>query len=122
VLGEDYNKTYVSVAQLESVQLICAIATSWRLKLWQINFVSAFLNSDSAFEVYMEQPKGFEKGGDEYVWKLKKILYGTIQEAHDWAKNLDKTFERHSYYKSLADSQIRSRVIGDELTLCSDLA
>jgi len=34
-----------------------------------VGFVSAFLNSDNAFEVYMEQPRGFEERGDN-VWRL----------------------------------------------------
>jgi len=84
-----------------------------------VDFVFAFLNSDSSFEVYMEQPKGFETGGDKNVWRLRKTLYGTMQGAHDWAENLDKTFEGHGYYKSRADPQIRSRVYDDELTLTS---
>ena len=52
----------------------------------------------------MEQPKGFEKEGKDKVWKLKKTLYGTIQDAYNWAKNLDKIFESHRYYKLWADS------------------
>ena len=100
VLGEDYNETYASVAQLESVRLVCAIAASRRLILWQIDFTSAFLNSESSFDIYMEQPKGFEEGGDDLVWRLRKILYGTMQGAHDWAKNLNHTFEGHKYYRS----------------------
>ena len=42
-----------------------------------------------------------------------------MQGAHDWAENLDKTFEGHGYYKSRADPQIHSRVYGDEFTLTS---
>jgi len=67
----------------------------------------------------MKQPKGFEKKGSDYVWKLKKTLYGTMQGAHDWAENLNKTFEGHGYYRSKADPQIRSRVLRDEFTLTS---
>jgi len=66
ILDEDYDETYASVARLDSVQLICTIAASRRLKLWQVNFVSAFLNSNSSFDIYMEQPKGFKKG--EVIW------------------------------------------------------
>ena len=80
VIGEDYNETYTSVARLESVRLVCAIAASRGLRLWQVNFVSAFLNSDNAYEMYMEQPKGFEEGGADFMWKLRKTLYGTIVE------------------------------------------
>jgi len=47
------------------------------------------------------------------------MLYGTMQGAHNWAENLDKTFERHGYYKSCADPQIHSGVINEELTLTS---
>jgi len=67
----------------------------------------------------MEQPKGFEEGGEGYVWKLNKTLYGTMQGAHDWAENLDKTFEGQGYYKSKADPQIQSRVCEDKFTLTS---
>jgi len=99
--------------------LVYAIAAARRLCLWQVDFVSAFLNSENTFDVYMEQPRGFEEGEDGYIWKLKKMLYGTMQEVHNWAENLDKTFERHSYYKSCADPQIHPGVINEELTLTS---
>ena len=42
-----------------------------------------------------------------------------MQGAHDWAKNLDCTFEGHGYYRSWADSQIRSRVTENKLILTS---
>jgi len=67
VIGEDYEETYASVACLESVHLLCAIAALRRLCLWQVDFVSAFLNSNNTFKVFMEQPKGFEEGGADYV-------------------------------------------------------
>ena len=65
ILGEDYDETYASVTRLESVQLVCAIAASLSLRLWQVDFVSAFLNSENTFEIYMEQPLGFDEGGDK---------------------------------------------------------
>jgi hypothetical protein len=108
VLGEDYDETYASVARLESVQLVCAIAASLGLYLWQADFVSAFLNSDNDFEVYMEQPPGFEEGGDDQVWLLLKTLYGTMQGAHDWARTLERAYKDHGYYPSKADPQVRS--------------
>jgi len=45
VIREDYDETYASVAKLESVRLVCAIAASRQLLLWQIDFILAFLNS-----------------------------------------------------------------------------
>jgi len=65
ILGEDYDETYTSVARLESVQLVCAITALLGLRLWQVDFVSAFLDSKNTFEIYIEQPLGFDEGGDK---------------------------------------------------------
>jgi len=64
-MGKDYDKTYASVMRLESVQLVCAIAALLGLRLWQVDFVSAFLNSENIFKIYMEQSLGFDEGGDK---------------------------------------------------------
>jgi len=70
VIGEDYKETYVSIAQLESVCLVYAIVASWRLCFWQIDFVSTFLNSNNTYDIFIEQPKGFEEERGNHVWKL----------------------------------------------------
>lgn len=118
ILGEDYDETYTSVARLESVRLVCAVAASLGLRLWQVDFVSAFLNSENSFEVYMEPPPGFDEGGDQ-VWLLLKTLYGTMQGAHDWAQTLERAYQGHGYYTSKADPQVRFKVVDNELTLTS---
>jgi len=115
ILGEDYDETYISVARLESVRLVCAIAALLGLRLWQVDFVSAFLNSENTFEIYMEQPPCFDEGGDK-VWLLLKTLYGMMQGAHDWAITLNCTYTEHRYYTSKADSQVRSKVVNGEIT------
>jgi len=77
VIREDYKETYTLVTRLESVCLVYAVTVVQNLCLWQVDFVSAFLNSDNAFEVYMEKPRGFEKEGDN-IWRLQKTLYETM--------------------------------------------
>jgi len=42
-----------------------------------------------------------------------------MQRAHNWAENLDKTFQGHRYYKLHADPQIQSRVNNNKLILTS---
>jgi hypothetical protein len=116
VLGEDYNKTYALVACLELVHLVCAIATSLSLCLWQVDFMSAFLNSKNTYKVYMEQPPGFEEGGDN-IWLLLKTLYGTMQGAHNWACMLEHTYQGHGYKTSRADPQVHFQMVQGELTL-----
>ncbi len=119
VLGKDYGQTYASVTCVELVRFLCNIAAFWGMHLWQLDFVSAFLNSNNTYEIFMEPPLGFKEEDGDGVWLLLKTFYGTMQGAHDWAENLDKMFEGHGYYKSWADPQICSHVIGDEYTITS---
>jgi len=67
VIGKDYEEIYVSITYLESICLVYAIAALQQFHLWQIDFVSIFLNSNNSYEVFIEQPRGFEEEGDNHV-------------------------------------------------------
>jgi len=67
VIGEDYEETYTSVVWLKSVCSVCAVVAVQNLCLWKIDFVFTFLNSESTFDVYIEQPKGFEEERERFV-------------------------------------------------------
>jgi hypothetical protein len=44
VEGLDFEETFASVARLEAIRILIAIAASNRLKLYQMDVQSAFLN------------------------------------------------------------------------------
>eukprot|EP00253_Pinus_taeda_P018666 PITA_18666 len=57
-----------------------SIAAQNKWKVYQIDVKSTFLNGVLKEEVYVEQPLGYEKKGEEHkVCKLKKALYGLKQ-------------------------------------------
>ena len=61
------------------------IANSLRIKLYQMDVKSAFLNGILSEEVYVEQPKGFEDLNFlNHVYRLKKALYGLKQAPRSW--------------------------------------
>ncbi|GKA49238.1 retrovirus-related pol polyprotein from transposon TNT 1-94 [Tanacetum coccineum] len=75
--GIDYDETYAPVDRLESIRILLALAYAKDFKLIQMDVKSAFLNGFINEEVYVSQPPGFidfEKLN--YVYKLKKALYG----------------------------------------------
>ena len=77
VEGLDFRETYAPVARLEAIRILLAYACAHNIKLYQMDVKSAFLNGYINELVYVEQPSGFEdKKKPNYVYKLKKALYG----------------------------------------------
>ena len=56
ILGEDYKETYAAVVRRESHCMSAAAATQSNLCVWQVDFVSAYLNSIPKYDVYMDVP------------------------------------------------------------------
>jgi hypothetical protein len=55
VEGLDYGETFAPVAHLEAICILLAYASSHKMKLFQMNVKSAFLNGFINEEVYVEQ-------------------------------------------------------------------
>ena len=88
--GKDFTKITSLTACMKSEHIICHITAALDWELYQIDVKMAYLYGDPDKEIYMEQPKGFEEPGKEdYVWKLKKGLYGMKQGDRIWNKTID---------------------------------
>ena len=88
-----------------------AIAVHLSLHLWQIDFVSAYLNSDNKFLVYMEQLPGFVKPGKEDMVNIAlKTIYGMMNGAYDWSQSLKASYNGLGYYELKADPCIRHQI------------
>jgi hypothetical protein len=60
-------------------------------KIHQMNVKTTFLNGDLKENVFMSQPEGFVKKGQEHkVCKLIKSLYGLKQSPRAWYEKLTK--------------------------------
>ena len=71
--GVDFEESYAPVARLEVVRLLLAYATSRKIKLYQMDVKSAFLNGYVDEEVYVDQLPSFEDANHpDYVFKLKR--------------------------------------------------
>ena len=75
--GIDYRDTFSSVSKKDSLRIIMALVAHFDLELHQMDVKTAFLNGKLDEDIYMEQPEGFAKKGNEHlVCKLKKSIYG----------------------------------------------
>jgi hypothetical protein len=83
---------------------------------WEVHHLdvkSAFLNGDLDEEVYVEQPVGFIKVGEEHkVLKLRKALYGLHQAPRAWNEKLDNTLVSFGFCKCPSEPAIYTRSRG----------
>lgn len=57
--------------------MILALAAQKGWGVYQLDVKSAFLHGELDEDVYVEQPKGYvRKGEEQKVYKLRKALYG----------------------------------------------
>ncbi|GJV43434.1 retrovirus-related pol polyprotein from transposon TNT 1-94 [Tanacetum coccineum] len=104
--GINYDETYAPVARLESIRILLAIACANDFK-YQIDVKSAFLNGFINEEVYVAQPPGlidFEK--PNYVYKLKKALYGLKKAPKAWYDRLKTFLLKHKYSMRMVDNTL----------------
>lgn len=123
IFGVEYSDTFAPVARLDTIRLLLAIAAQIGWKVYQLYVKSAFLNGFLQEEIYVEQPKGFVKKGEENkVYLLKKALYGLKQAPRAWYSRIDDHLLSLGFIKSLSESTLyvkRNHVdIFDYFSLC----
>jgi hypothetical protein len=89
VEGMYYGETFALVARLEAICILLAYASNHKMKLFQMDVKSAFLNGFINEEVYVEQPPDFEDATyPNHVYRLHKALYGLKQAPREWYERL----------------------------------
>lgn len=102
--GSDYDETFCPVVRLESLRTLTALSTQHGLELHHVDVSTAFLNGTLEEEVYMKQPKGYEKKGQEHlVCRLRKSIYGLKQSSRCWNTALDSHLREMGFTQSKSD-------------------
>ncbi|KAK1680872.1 hypothetical protein QYE76_041720 [Lolium multiflorum] len=116
--GVDFEEVFAPVARMESVRLIIALAAQESWKLHHMDVKSAFLNGELEEEVYVKQPPGFVKRGEEHkVLKLHKALYGLRQAPRAWNIKLDRALISLGFEKSPLEHAMYKRGQGRDRLL-----
>ncbi|PRQ33949.1 putative RNA-directed DNA polymerase [Rosa chinensis] len=85
---------------MDTVRIILALAAHKSWKVYQLDVKSAFLHGELMEDVYVEQPKGFEKKEElNKVYKLRKALYGLKQAPRAWFSRIEAYFLREGFEK-----------------------
>lgn len=105
VWGVDFSETFASVARLDTIRMILALAAQQGWKVYQLDVKSAFLNGVLQEEIYVEQPEGFvTPGQEEKVYLLRKALYGLRQAPRAWYSKMDEHLLGLGFKKNFSES------------------
>jgi hypothetical protein len=104
--GVDFGKTFAPVAKSASIHVLAAYCAmnDWELDCFDAK--CAFLWGKLKEDVYMRQPPGFERFGEDFaklVCHLLSSLYGLKQAAFDWYELLREVLTVLGFLRCEAD-------------------
>ena len=115
VEGVDYHEVFSPVVKHTSIRVILSIAAMFDLELEQLDVKTAFLHGTLDEELYMSQPEGFIKNGEENkVCLLKKSLYGLKQSPRQWYRRFDDFMMQQGFSRSRFDSCVYFTKLKDQ--------
>ena len=129
VYGLDYFETFSPVVRYESIRILFALASQFKLIIHQMDVTTAFLNGSLDEEIYMKVPDGVEAPAG-MVCKLQKSLYGLKQAPLCWNIAINRVLVSAGFKRSVNEFGIYVKVNGgvivivalyvDDLLICSN--
>ena len=102
--GIDYDEIFSPIVRFSSIRFLLAFAVQRDFLIHQMDVETAFLNGKLDEEIYMQQPEGYLKPGEEHlVCKLEKSLYGLKQSSRCWNKAFREGVEKIGFTQASAD-------------------
>ena len=96
IYGKDYRETFAPTTNMASIRLLLQIAVQYDLLIHHMDVKSAYLNAPLDYEIHVEPLEGLKGKNGNYVWKLKKSLYGLKQSGRTWNKTFHTYLTRHA--------------------------
>ncbi|BBH01896.1 BURP domain-containing protein [Prunus dulcis] len=116
--GINFNETFASVARLDTIKTLIALAAQKGWKLYQLDVKFAFLNGVLKEEVYVDQSDGFVVPNyEDKVYKLKKALYGLKQSPRAWYEEINAYLISCGYVRSTSEATLYCKTKEDSGTL-----
>ena len=98
--------------------MFLAFASHKKLKVYQMDVKSTFINGYLEEEVYIEKLDGFQLiNKEDYVCKLKKALYGIKQSPRACYERLDSYLQLQNFKRGSADCNLYCKIDGENMII-----
>ena len=84
----DYHETFASMAKMDSIRLVLAIAASKHWEVHHMDVKISFIHGDIHEDIYMKYLEGYISD-PTLVCKLQKSLYGLKHAPRSWYAKMD---------------------------------
>ncbi|GJR19898.1 uncharacterized mitochondrial protein-like protein [Tanacetum coccineum] len=116
--GIDFDEVFAPVARLKTIRLLIALAARKGWKIHHLDVKTAFLHGELKEDVYVVQPEGFEKPGEEEkVYKLAKSRFCLRQAPRAWNLKLDNTLKEMGFQQCMQEKAVYKAVINGEFII-----
>ena len=119
----NYHETNAPVVAYHTLRTLVSYATTLRPKgyrMYQWDIPTAFLHASLPDDevLYMSIPEGMdtpEFPRSQYIWRLRKGLYGSKQGARLWQKRMETFLYDHGWVQAISDDCLYIFNEGDEV-------
>ena len=116
--GVDFDEVFAPVARLETIRLLINLAAANGWEVHHLDVKTAFLHGELKEVVYVSQPEGFEKKGQENkVYRLNKALYGLRQAPRAWNTKLNKILVELKFDKCTKEPSVYKKLVNGHLLI-----
>nr|GEZ05993.1 retrovirus-related Pol polyprotein from transposon TNT 1-94 [Tanacetum cinerariifolium] len=116
--GINFEEYFAQVARFKAIRIFLAYVAHKNMVVYQMDVKTAFLNGNLREEVYVSQPDAFvDPDNPNYVYKLKKALFGLKQAPRAWYDMLSSFLISQDFSKGSVDPTLFIHRNGNELLL-----
>lgn len=103
VEGRNFGEVPAPDVRRATLLTTLAHAAAAGMLMHQLDIETAFLNGPLDQELYVRQPKGYERGDKRPLLRLLRAVYGLRQAARQWILELVKLMDTMGIHQSVAD-------------------
>jgi hypothetical protein len=114
--GHHYVKTFTDcfapTVNFCSVMIMLCLSAMFGWHIGSLDYAQAYLNADIDEECFLRAPeflREYDEDGTEFVWRLKKVIYGHPKGSRLWAECLHKKLTQLDFMQLATDQCVYAK-------------